>query len=51
MYFQVGVRGEKKFESDYISEKNAPGEENVIIYDMWLYDNKGLLLCLLSQRK
>ena len=48
MYFQVGVRGENKFESDCIWEKNAPGEQNAIIYDMWPCNNKGLSSCVLS---
>lgn len=42
MYFQVGVRGEKTFESDYTWGKNVPGKENEIIYDMWPYNNKEL---------
>lgn len=38
----------KKIESDCVWEKNVPGEENEIIYDMWPCNNKELSSCVLS---
>lgn len=49
MYFQVRVRGEKTFESDYIWGENVPGKENEIIYETWPYNNKELFSHVFSK--